>query len=108
MAEWTLVGANDLGITTYVDLDTIHKAGNTFKMWSLYDYKIAGAKVLSMKSWSKYDCEEEQTITLAYSQFSGNMGAGFLVYSDGNPSKWEPVAPGSIGETEFKIACSKQ
>ena len=50
MAEWTLVGANDLGITTYVDLDTIHKAGNTFKMWSLYDYKIAGAKVLSMKS----------------------------------------------------------
>ena len=39
---------------------------------------------------------------------SKNMGTGEPVYSKNEPEKWEPVIPGSIGETLFKIVCDKK
>ena len=105
MAEWTDVAGNDeVGATVYADLATIRKAGNKVKMWTMYDYKTAQEislyKYLSYKSQWEFDCKEEQQRNLYISYFSGNMGNGNPVFSFDDPSKFIPIAPGSVGETE--------
>lgn len=55
------------------------------------------------------DCKEEKSRTLAFSWFSGQMGNGKVVYSDGNVrAEWEPIEPGSFGELQWKVACGKK
>jgi hypothetical protein len=111
MAEWTKVDLLSLkdGITHYVDLTTIIKAGNKAKMWQLNDNESAKTRVgrLSMKTQKEYDCGEEKIRTLTRTLFSGNMGTGVVRYSSGDrkPSNWSPVEPGSSVEVFWKIAC---
>ena len=42
------------------------------------------------------------------SVFSGQMGNGTMNYDDSNTGKWSPVAPGTVNEILWKIACGKQ
>lgn len=118
MAEWTVVGVNavvgvndDFTATTYADFTTICKAGDKLKMRVLFDFKsvreITGHEYLSAQLQYEFDCKEEQYRLLAFSSFSGNMGNGQVVYSNGNPDKWLPLTPGSVGRAIWKIACSK-
>ena len=113
MAEWTKAGESDDdgGYTAYVDLDSIRKAGNGVKMWSLYDYKIeqkaSGVNFSSKSIRRDYDCKGEHLRMLAFKLFSWNMERGRLVRSYSQPRNWEEVQPGSMGETEWKIACDK-
>ena len=107
-AEWTRVGGNDI-LDSYADLATIRKKGNTVKMWVLSGYKAAqpfeGETFLSWKAQEEYDCEEERTRKIYISFHSGNMGGGKVVYSNADASGWEPVPPGSIVESLWKLAC---
>ena len=109
-AEWTDVGENEEFIQ-YVDRSTIRRNGNFVKMWDLVDYKkakvIGGKSNLSARAQNEYDCKEERRRFLAYTNFSGQMGSGAINYTDSDTKKWVPVAPGSIGETRWKIACGK-
>jgi hypothetical protein len=110
-AEWVLTSGNDdAGLTVYVDPDTIRRKGNLVTMWQLYDYKtiqtVAGDSLLSIKRYNEYDCTEERTRMLAYTWFSGNMGSGKVVYSTPDEQQWEPVVPGSINRTLWRVACS--
>ena len=111
-AEWTQFGDTDRFIH-YVDFATIRRNGNFVKMWSLNDYKTlqkspAGHSYLSDKTQREYDCKEEKSRLLAFTDFSGQMGNGNVVYSNGNVrDEWSPIEPGSIGETKWKIACGK-
>ena len=111
-AEWTSVGASAEYIA-YVDKGTIRRNGNFVKMWDMSDYKtvqtVAGDSFLSTKRQSEYDCKEEKIRTLAFTWFSGQMGNGKVVYNTSETSiKWDPIAPGSAGETLWKIACGKK
>jgi hypothetical protein len=36
------------------------------------------------------------------------MGSGHVVYSNSNERNWEPVAPHSINEALWEVACSKR
>lgn len=114
MAEWTKIGQSDDngGYTAYADMASIYKAGNKVKMWVFFDYKIeqkaSGATFLSERIRREYDCDGEHMRKLAYSLFSWNMERGQRVRKYSQPQKWETVQPGSMNETEWKVACGKQ
>lgn len=110
-AEWTIAGDNE-NFNQYVDKATIRRDGNFVKMWDLLDYKrvkvIGGKSDLSQRTQKEYDCKEEKVRILVLTSFSGQMGNGTINYDDSNTEKWRPVAPGTVNETLWKIACGKQ
>ena len=110
-AEWTVAGGNDQFVQ-YVDRATIRRNGNLVKMWVLSDLKTvqtdAGDSYLSSKAQQEYDCKEEKSRTLAFTWLSGQMGNGKVVYANSDPRKWSPIQPGSVRETQWKIACGKK
>ena len=110
LAQWTLVGRDKVkGV--FIDLTSIHRAGDTVKMWSMSDFKIEqeidGEKFLSEKMQHAANCKEEQITPLAMSVFWENMGNGTVVFSDNVPLRWVSVSPGSFGEILLRIACGK-
>jgi hypothetical protein len=111
-AEWTAAGDSDEFIQ-YVDRATIRRNGNLVKMSSLTDFKTvqksaAGKSYLSEKQQAEYDCKEKKKRYLAFTWFDGQMGNGKVVVSNGDVrGEWRPIAPGSSGETLWKIACGK-
>ena len=110
-AEWTYADESDDSIT-YVDRTTIRRNGNFVKMWRLADYKkaevVEGKSDLSSRAQDEYDCAEERMRRLALTAFSGQMGSGAVNYTDSDTQKWAPVAPRSIREILWKIACGKK
>ena len=111
-AEWTRAGSND-DFIYYVDRATIRRNGNLVKMWILRDFKSAqkhdGTPYLSERGQNEYDCKEENYRILAFTFFAGKMGDGKVVYNTSKTSmKWSPIAPGSVAETLWKIACGKK
>ena len=112
-AEWVSIGAdNQRGRTVYADPDTIRLKGDVVKMWSLNDYKTLqtwpSASYLSYKVQNEYDCAEERIRQLAATFFSGNMGRGDVVSVHSNKGTWQPVEPGSLGQSEWEVACDKE
>lgn len=109
--EWVAVRHNKYA-TGYANPATIVKDGNIAKMWSLVDCKFAshfigGYPFMSITSLEEFDCKENKLRTLFYSLYPGKMGEGKVIFSDSNPSKWEPVLPDSAMEDYLKIACGK-
>ncbi|MEO8340532.1 MAG: surface-adhesin E family protein [Nitrospirota bacterium] len=100
------------GVIAYADPDTIRRKGDLVKMWSLFDLHATqtagGNSHSSVKALQKYDCAEERSRALAHRKFSGNMGHGKVVYSNLNEGKWAPVAPMSVGQELWKVACGKK
>jgi len=113
MADWTEMGESDDegGYIAYADLTTIRMAGNRVKMWTLIDYKTeqraSGVNFSSKTIRRDYDCKGRHLRVLAFKLFSWNMEQGRQVRSYNQPQEWEQVKPESMGETEWKIACSK-
>jgi hypothetical protein len=111
-AEWVRIDQTDEGMTTYVDPDSMRHKGGLVKMWQLYDFKtmqtVAGDPYMSSKIQSEYDCTEERSRRLAFTNFSGNMGSDKPVYTNSDEGKWKPVAPKSIGEALWEFACRKK
>ena len=111
-AEWVQVsGGDEAEKTVYVDPTTIRRNSNLVKMWQLQDYKtvqtVGGIRFLTAKEEWEFDCAEERSRVLALKEFSGNMGRGTVVYTNSQVGKWEPVMPGSMGKTVWKVACGK-
>ena len=112
-AEWVAIGGNDqIGMTTYVNPDTIRRKGDLVKVWQLNNFKTVqtadGNSFLSTKKQREFSCAEERTRILAATQFSGNMGNGTVVSVNSNEQQWEPVVPESIGQTLWEFACGKK
>jgi hypothetical protein len=111
-AEWVEIGTSNIGATVYVDPDTIRRKGDLVKMWILYDFNatqtVLKKSYLSSRSQDEYDCTEDRHRALATTSFSGNMGSGKVRSSYSIKGKWEPVPPGTITQTLWKVACDKQ
>ncbi|TKB93880.1 MAG: hypothetical protein E8D41_04805 [Nitrospira sp.] len=109
-AEWVEVGITDEA-TVYVDPDTIRRKGDLVKMWYLHDFKttqtVLKKSYLSSRSQDEYDCTEDRHRALASTSFSGNMGSGKVRSSYSIKGKWEPVLPGTLTQTLWKVACDK-
>lgn len=120
--KWEMVGENKtLALTTYADpnIETIpnnanktKKNGYKVKMWRMYDYKAAqesgGYKFMSSKFLDEYDCKEEQKRLLVNTTFSGNMGAGEVIFTIAEAGKWQTAMPNSIDEVMWKFACKNK
>lgn len=111
-AEWEEVTGSD-NVTVYIDPTThlIDKQSGLVKMWILYDSTTATklserSSFLSFRSHVQYDCNEERVRSLQASYFEGHMANGKVVSSNSTEGQWYPVAPGSIGETLWELACS--
>jgi hypothetical protein len=112
-AEWVSSSANNQsGRTVYTDPDTVRLKGDVVTMWSLNDYKtkqrMGNTSYLSYKVQTEYDCAEERIRKLESTFFSGNMGSGVVVYSITKEGKWQQVEPGSLGQSEWDVACDKE
>jgi hypothetical protein len=112
-AEWVEVSANKkAGMIAYTDPDTIRRKGDLVKMWSLFDlhttHTAGGNSYSSIKALQKYDCAEDRSRALAYTKFSGNMGHGRVVYGNSHEGTWAPIAPVSVGQELWKVACGKK
>jgi hypothetical protein len=111
-AEWVAVGVSDSGTTTYADSDTIRRKGDLVKMWYLHDFNttqtVLKKSYLSSRSQDEYDCTKDRHRALATTSFSGNMGSGKVRSSYSIKGKWEPVLPGTMTHTLWKVACDKQ
>ena len=115
-AEWTKVmtGLDAGGYTLYFEPTSlrIDKKIGMVKMWLLYDFKTAQkdekddrVSYLSLRFERQYDCKQERARTLAQSLFDGNMARGKEISNDSTERPWEPVAPGSIGQSLWVMAC---
>ena len=113
MAEWTyLISPDDKTYDNYIDKTTIRKRGNVAKMWELRDYKAPQYAVdkphLSGRLLQEYDCVEIRIRLLALTFFSDNMGRGQVIFNHQyDDSKWEDIAPGSVGMSKWKAVCKK-
>lgn len=111
-AGWMLAtGSDQTGITLYLDPDTLHRKGDLVKVWQLLDYKIiqnvGGDSYLSTKLQRQFDCAEARTRILTFTNFSGNMGRGNVVHTGLDETKWEPIAPDSVNQVLWEVACKK-
>lgn len=111
-AEWEPVGGNsELAVTLYVDRSTIRSTGSLKRMWSLMDYKSpqtsSGKSYRSSRTQQEFDCKEERYRYRAFSLHAGQMATGEIVYSDSDIEQWKPVAPRTMAETGWAIACGK-
>ncbi len=110
-AEWTSVDETDK-FYRYVDSATIRRNGNFVKMWNLDDFKaiqkMEGLSYLSDRTLSEYDCNGVRRRFIAYAWFDGRMANGNVVISNNDTADWNDVAPGTTGETLWKIACGKK
>jgi len=110
-AEWEEITGSDK-VTVYIDPTThrIDKQSGLVEMWILYDSSTVTlseqSSFLSFRSYIQYDCNEERVRSLRSSYFEGHMADGKVVFSSSSEGQWYPVAPGSIGETLWELACS--
>jgi hypothetical protein len=111
-AEWVALGESDSGTIVYVDRDTRLPKGKLVKMWILYNFTrvrtVAGESYFSNKVHCEYDCAQARHRTLVDMRFSSTMGFGKVVYNKSSQGKWLPVAPQSINEALWKVACNKE
>ena len=113
IAEWTPVyEISQMATTVSVDPDTIQRKGDLAEAWILYDSKITqtgrGGPLRSTKTQGEFNCKAWQSRILAIMDFSGNEASGKVVYRNMEEQQWEPVRPGTLGSTLWKVACNKQ
>lgn len=112
-AEWVKIDSSESkgGYSVFVDPDTIRRKGEMVKLWYLLDYNtiqtVLQGSFLSGRAQAVIDCAEERIRLLASTNFSGNMGSGYIIYNNIDESKWGPVAPRSIAEALWEVACKK-
>ena len=109
MAEWTLI-SDSIEFKNYVDLDTIRRSGHMAKIWSIKNYQSpqeysSNTTYLSTRLHYEYDCRDERKRLLDFSVHSKKMASGAVLGIDSNVDKWSSVAPRTIAEEVFKIAC---
>ena len=110
-AAWVDVGATET-VTAYVDTATIQKSVNGVTMWDLLDYKKAqdiptGQSFRSVRAQTEYSCTNKIARPLAASAHTDTMARGGTVHAVSQPGAWRPVAPGSLDEAMWNVACGK-
>ncbi len=112
MAAWVLITmSDDKNTTIYGNPDTVSWSSNKVKLSIMYDNKmpktVPGFKsYFSTKDQFEVDCNEDQSRLLGLIAFSGNMGAGEVIYTHNFNNDWSPVTPNRLDQDIFKFACS--
>ena len=110
-ADWTPLFEADTYFA-YMDKSTLTRTGNIAKVWVLYDYKEKfNSEIPSMKDLNQFDCKNVESRSIARIAYMEQMGAGSVIFSVLDKIKTPPpfaaIAPGSVADGFFKIACKK-
>ena len=110
-AEWVMVYDNDKYIA-YADPATVSRKGDLVRMRDLIDFKSAqsspyGKQHASSTAQSEFDCQNSRIRTIAFSLHSGQMGDGDLVETVAESNRWLSVAPGTLLNVLWQLACSQ-
>ena len=107
LAEWTLV-YDGKSFSTYINHSFTRKNGDTVKIWTLDNFKTPQYGWLSSKAQHEFDCNEERVRLLAFIHTTDSMGSGDVISTETQIGDWQPIAPDTINEELWKIACDKQ
>ena len=106
-ADWEEIGGNDSGTVFFVDRSSIRAVGNKMQVWVMFDYsKNRTKKERSTKELWKFDCNNQKSFTASWTNYSPD---GTAIKSDAPMEyefKYEPVVPGTFGETAMNVACA--
>ncbi|NJD26638.1 MAG: hypothetical protein FIB06_14680 [Betaproteobacteria bacterium] len=93
----------------YIDPTTIHKNGNFPRMWRLENQKQRNEDGrMSLLILSEYDCKEERSRTVSFSEYSESMASGRMLGSMSTPSSvWVNIAPGTANAALLRAACAR-
>ena len=110
-AEWVSLG--DAGAAElFVDPSTVVRSGEMVTMWSVNALKTPGSAngtaYVSLKRQDEFDCAGSRMRGLQISAYPQPMGEGTAVLTEKGSGAWTPVAPGSISEALWKVACGKE
>lgn len=108
-ADWVMVRDNDEYIA-YADPATISRNGNLVQMSDLIDLKSPSASPYghphaSSTAHSEFDCRNARIRTIAFFLHSGPMGDGDVVETAAESSRWAPIAPGTLLDALWEVAC---
>lgn len=108
-ADWAKAGETD-GYVYYADHASIKRSDETVTMSDLFDYKTArteggGAPALSKTTERGYDCQNQKSQAIKTTWYSGQMGTGSVVRSNGDSDQLTAVMAGSATAALIKIAC---
>jgi hypothetical protein len=106
-ADWAQVVATKRS-TFYVDPDTLRKAGNFVRAWTLMDNKfrpVGGAR--SVLARREFDCSNSRYSFRGVTQYAEPMAAGTVIESTDKISEWFAVVPNTVGDRLLKFVCGK-
>ena len=99
--EWVKVTSGTTG-TQYIDFSTIKRNGKYLRVWDLIDFNNKTSQI----SLTQFDCDEERTMLISLTGYSGSMGTGTPSSTPINP-KWEYEIPNTNGYILLKRVCKK-
>jgi hypothetical protein len=109
IAGWSQV-TRSVEATIFYDRDSLRKSGTLVKMWTLTNFAsteiIEGKSHRSAKSQYEYDCAGERYRLLATIFYELADGAGKVTASEASLGSWYPVAPQSMAQRLWKVACA--
>jgi hypothetical protein len=96
----------------YADPATVSREGNPAPTSDLIDLKSPrsspyGKQHASSTARSEFDCQNSRIRTIAFSLHSSQMGEGDLVETAAESNRWLPVAPGTLLNVLWQLACSQ-
>lgn len=112
-ADWAFVSGDESGtVKCYFDKSLIKLNNGVASGWVLFDYKNpqvmsdSKATIKSSKYKMEMNCKTEQTRSVAFTGFAGNMGTGMVTSTANYPSaEWIPVTPGTVYESLLELSC---
>ena len=116
-AGWVPRGEDEqLGLTIYINPDSIRVNSNQVRMWILHNFTTAqttqaGTTFMSATVHREYDCATERTRVLATTKYAGKMASGKSVstrtYDDPEWVSVGPLEPDTIAQALWTMACGK-
>jgi hypothetical protein len=85
----------------YIDYATVKNYRGNVRAWTLWDNSYGG----STKQLEEANCSDNELRTSAALFYEGRMGEGVMWMSTNEPSRFSPVAPGTVGETVLRELC---
>ena len=78
------------------------------RVWELQDLRKRGKNdEMSRRLRKEYDCKQERSRFLGMSGHSESMALGTVLWTVGEETQWDAVAPGTNREARLEIVCAK-
>lgn len=107
---WEMASSGDSGNVFFVHLPSLERSEASVSGWVMINFwegqrALDGFFYRSQITRREFDCLGRRTRTHDLQIFSDRGGAGLSRNLPGRPSDWSAVAPGSVAEDVWEVAC---